>query len=344
MLPVQPYRPGKYPPGPRWAQFGDDQLAHSVNTTQEAREKLAAKRQGMAHFHIGRLQEDGYMPAFEPGMFQTNRDPAEQGVRGFDHFNIAQGDEAWDNGLGERYRTQRDGVDGPVVDEDYSNYNPDHNPFMRGRHGDFPGLPASMGTSTGLDKQTQGRQRSEHQGEDEGAVEENAEVGGEGSGRGRLGRAWSAVKTGFRHTTPVGQVGGAVAGAGLVGLGYMGGAVAGAGWGGLKGAATLVGNALSPYPRNVEDDAPTEPAHGGSSSSYSGPAPPKANGPSTPEKVEAVPVYLLDREEREKASRKTPAVYKHLGNFAHKSIDRHKADNDLKKHGQYWSLVDTRKP
>ena len=38
----------------------------------------------MAHFHIGRLQEAGYLPAFEPGMFQTNRDPAEQGVRGFD--------------------------------------------------------------------------------------------------------------------------------------------------------------------------------------------------------------------------------------------------------------------
>jgi hypothetical protein len=37
----------------------------------------------MEHFHIGRLQEAGYMPRFEPGMFQTNRDPAEQGVQGF---------------------------------------------------------------------------------------------------------------------------------------------------------------------------------------------------------------------------------------------------------------------
>ena len=79
MLPVQPYRPGRYPPGPRWAQFGDDQLAHSTSIAHEARGKLAAKRQEMVHFHIGRLQEDGYLPAFEPGMFQTNRDPAEQG-------------------------------------------------------------------------------------------------------------------------------------------------------------------------------------------------------------------------------------------------------------------------
>ena len=83
MLPVQPYRPGGYPPGPRWAQFGDDQLAPSI--AHEARGKLAAKRHDMAHFHIGRLQEAGYLPAFEPGMFQTNRDPAEQGREAYDH-------------------------------------------------------------------------------------------------------------------------------------------------------------------------------------------------------------------------------------------------------------------
>jgi hypothetical protein len=291
----------------------------------------------MVHFHIGRLQEDGYLPAFEPGMFQTNRDPAEQGVRGFDHFDIGR-DDAWDDGLGERYTTQHDGVDV----EDYSNYNPDHNPFMRGRHAEFPGLRASTGTSTGLDKQTQGRQRSELQGEDEGAAEENVEEGGEGSGRGRLRRAWGAVKTGFRHATAVGQVGGAVAGAGLVAMGYMGGGALGLGWGGAKGAATLVGNALSPYPRNVEDYTPAEPTYGGSSSS-SGPAPPP-KATATPVKVEAVPSYLLDAEEREKAARQAPAIHKHLGNFAHRSLDRRKADNDLKKHGMFWSLTETRKP
>ena len=229
MLPLEPYRPGKYPPGPKFAQFGDDLLGESI--THAAHASLVQKRAGMAQFHIGRLQEDGYMPAFEPGSFQTNRDPAEQGVRGFDHFDIAQGDAAWDHRLADRYTTQQDGVDV----EDYSNYNPDHNPFMPGRHADFPGLPASTGTSTGLDKQTQGRQRSEHQGEDEGATEENVEEGGEGSGRGRLRRAWGAMKTGFRHAAPVGQVGGAVAGAGLIGMGYMGGGALGLGRGGLKG-------------------------------------------------------------------------------------------------------------
>ena len=336
MLPVQPYRPGGYPPGPRWAQFGDDQLAHSTSIAHEARGKLAAKRQEMVHFHIGKLQEDGYLPAFEPGMFQTNRDPAEQGVRGFDHFDIGR-DDAWDDHLGNRYTTQQDGVDV----EDYSNYNPDHNPFMPGRHADFPGLPASMGTSTRLDKQTQGRQRSEHQGEDEGATEENVEEGGEGSGRGRLRRAWGAVKTGFRHATPVGQVGGAVAGAGLVAMGYMGGGALGLGWGGAKGAATLVGNALSPYPRNVEDYSPAEPTYGGSSSS-SGPAPPKATA--TPVKVDAVPPYLLDAEERAMAARQAPPFTKHLGNLQQRSLDRRKLDNQAKKDGTYWSLTDTRKP
>ena len=175
------------------------------------------------------------------------------------------------------------------------------------------------------------------------ATEENVEEGGEGSGRGRLGRAWSAVKTGFHHAKPVGQVGGAVAGAGLVGLGYMGGAVAGAGWGGVKGAATLVGNALSPYPRNPED-YDTGPTQGGSSSS-SGPAPPPtANAPTTPVKVDAVPPYLLDAEERAMAARQTPAFTKHLGNFQQRSIDRRKLDTEAKRDGRFWSLVDTRKP
>ena len=339
MQPPTPYRPGKYPPGPKFAQFGDNLLGESI--THAAHTSLVQKRAGMAQFHIGRLQEDGYMPAFQPGSFQTNRDPAEQGVRGFDHFDIAQGDEDWDHGLGERYRTRRDGVDGPLVEDDYTNYNPDldqKNPFRRGHHTDFPGLPASMETSTGLDKQTHGRQRSEHHGEEDVAAEESAEVGGEGSGRGRLGRAWSAVKTGYRHAAPVGQVGGAVAGAGVVGLGYMGGAMVGLGWGGVKGAASLMGNALSPYPRSVEDYTPAEHAYGGSSSSSSGPAPSTA----TPEPAAAVPAYLLDAAEREKAARKTPAVYKHLGNFARNSIDRRKLDEQAKQDGTYWSLMDTR--
>jgi hypothetical protein len=118
----------------------------------------------------------------------------------------------------------------------------------------------------------------------------------------------------------------------------MGGAMVGLGWGGVKGAASLMGNALSPYPRSVEDYTPAEHAYGGSSSSSSGPAPSTA----TPEPAAAVPAYLLDREEREQNARKTPAVYKHLGNFARNSIDRRKLDEQAKQDGTYWSLMDTR--
>ena len=59
MLPVTRYNPGKYPPGPRFPQFGD---AKAVSEVEEARAKLAAKRQGLAYFHLDRLERDGFMP------------------------------------------------------------------------------------------------------------------------------------------------------------------------------------------------------------------------------------------------------------------------------------------
>ena len=87
MLAVQPYNPGRYPPGPRWAQFGDDLLGHSISAAEEAREKLLQKRQGMQQFHIERLQRAGFMPA-HPLPSQTpasHPDPAAQAVEAFDH-------------------------------------------------------------------------------------------------------------------------------------------------------------------------------------------------------------------------------------------------------------------
>ncbi|NDD65837.1 MAG: hypothetical protein EBZ36_17950, partial [Acidobacteria bacterium] len=83
MLPLQPYRPGKYPPGPGWAEFGDDQLAHSI--AHGARAKLVSKRQEMVHFHIGRLQEDGYMPMHAPEQFFDAADPEDQARAAYDH-------------------------------------------------------------------------------------------------------------------------------------------------------------------------------------------------------------------------------------------------------------------
>jgi len=62
MLAVQPYRPGRYPPGRNWIQFGDDSLGHAISAADEAWGKLAAKRQGMAQFHMDRLQKGGLVP------------------------------------------------------------------------------------------------------------------------------------------------------------------------------------------------------------------------------------------------------------------------------------------
>lgn len=63
MLPAQSYNPGRYPPGPQWAQFGDDLLGHSLSHSEEARAKLARKRQGLLPFHVERLERDGLLPA-----------------------------------------------------------------------------------------------------------------------------------------------------------------------------------------------------------------------------------------------------------------------------------------
>ena len=59
MLPVTRWNPGKYPPGPRFPQFGD---GAAVEEVEEARRKLAAKRQVMGPFHLDRLQQDRLVP------------------------------------------------------------------------------------------------------------------------------------------------------------------------------------------------------------------------------------------------------------------------------------------
>jgi len=91
MLPVQPYRPGKYPPGPQWAQFGDDLLGRTFSVADEARANLAEKRRSMGGFHMGRLEEDGFLPVQSkvPHIFATHdfasvKDPEEEFVEGFD--------------------------------------------------------------------------------------------------------------------------------------------------------------------------------------------------------------------------------------------------------------------
>ena len=63
-------------------------MGHAVSASVEAREKLAMKRQGMAHFHIGRLQRDGFMPLHPPEEFFDAIDPEDQARAAFDHPTI----------------------------------------------------------------------------------------------------------------------------------------------------------------------------------------------------------------------------------------------------------------
>ena len=84
MLPVQPYRPGKYPPGPQYPQFGDDALHKSL---EEARRALAERRSRLEHFHLSRLEAHHLMPynRTTPSQVPRARDPEEEGVQSFDH-------------------------------------------------------------------------------------------------------------------------------------------------------------------------------------------------------------------------------------------------------------------
>ena len=84
MLPAQPQNPGRYPPGPQWAQFGDDIIGHAAGHKMQA--LLASKRQTFEAFHIDRLQQDGFMPmAPAPSQHPTSRpDPEAPAVNSFD--------------------------------------------------------------------------------------------------------------------------------------------------------------------------------------------------------------------------------------------------------------------
>ena len=63
-------------------------MGHAVSASVEAREKLAMKRQGMAHFHIGRLQRDGFMPLHPQEEFFDAIDPEDPARDAFDHPTI----------------------------------------------------------------------------------------------------------------------------------------------------------------------------------------------------------------------------------------------------------------
>ena len=75
MLTVTRYNPGRYPPGPRYPQFGDDGLDNAVDV---ARKHLEEKRKRFEHFHLQRLDMHHLMPYNLPSQVQQPSDQPEQ--------------------------------------------------------------------------------------------------------------------------------------------------------------------------------------------------------------------------------------------------------------------------
>ena len=75
MLPLDVYRPGTYPPGPGWPQWGDPNLDKAFRgLSEEANANLMKKREDMRTFHTERLQKQG----LQQHVLTPRRQPADQ--------------------------------------------------------------------------------------------------------------------------------------------------------------------------------------------------------------------------------------------------------------------------
>ena len=76
MQPPTPYRPGKYPPGPTYPAFDGNNRA--LNAAEEARTLLIQKRGTHIHYHVDRLQHDGFLPPHPPPMVDEYHDTLDE--------------------------------------------------------------------------------------------------------------------------------------------------------------------------------------------------------------------------------------------------------------------------
>jgi hypothetical protein len=76
MQPPTPYRPGKYPPGPTYPAFDGNNRA--LNAAEEARMLLIQKRINHTHYHVERLQHDGFLPPHPPPMEDEYHDTLDE--------------------------------------------------------------------------------------------------------------------------------------------------------------------------------------------------------------------------------------------------------------------------
>jgi len=149
--------------------------------------------------------------------------------------------------------------------------------------------------------------------------EEQDVGGGQGSRGGAMEmarRAARGAQAGARHFKPVGDITGALAGSLAVAGGYAVGALGSVGLYGLKSAGGVILGGGEASDAEESGPTPSPLAVSGAGSSQDGP----------PRPAEAVPPYLLDREEREAAAKK-PSV---LGQFASREQDsRRKKKQEL---------------
>jgi hypothetical protein len=76
MQPPTPYRPGKYPPGPTYPAFDGNNRA--LNAAEAARMLLIQKRINHTHYHVERLQHDGFLPPHPPPMVDEYHDTLDE--------------------------------------------------------------------------------------------------------------------------------------------------------------------------------------------------------------------------------------------------------------------------
>ena len=113
---------------------------------------MVSKRQEMVHFHIGRLQEAGYMPMHAQEQFFDAVDPEDPARAAYDHWNTPHkyaGPNAPRSTQTDAYVEAGTGSDGP--DDGGGGGGPRRpgiiTPFARGVGGGFNSTAADMGST-----------------------------------------------------------------------------------------------------------------------------------------------------------------------------------------------------
>jgi len=110
MLPPSVYRPGKYPPSQKFAQWGDPQLDKAfASLSEEAHARMLHKHEDMRNFHKSRLEKQGLTQVEYYSMnTQTEDEPTFSGqATQTDYQTMEQGTQAASSSMEQGTQTQR---------------------------------------------------------------------------------------------------------------------------------------------------------------------------------------------------------------------------------------------